>query len=72
MTTASDPDPAPAPTPDSARRNRRLGLAIGALVLAQVVGFIILFSRYGLPKDPDIWQEQQAREAQQATKETHE
>ena len=60
------------PAIDRARRNRRLGLVIGGLVLAQVVVFIILFSRYGLPKDPDIWQEQQAREAHQATKETHE
>jgi len=67
MTTVPDPVGA-----DPVRRNRRLGLLIGGIVLAQVVVFIILFSRYGLPKDPDIWQEQQAREAHQATKEAHE
>lgn len=48
------------------RRNLRLGLIIGGLCLAQLVLFIILFSRYGLPKDPKIWAEIQAREAQQA------
>lgn len=54
------------------RRNWLLGGIIGALVLAQVVGFIILFSRNGLPKDPEVYQEQQARAAQQATKDSHE
>jgi hypothetical protein len=52
-------------------RNRRLGLLIAALVLAQVVTFIILFKNNGLPKDPTIWKEQQARAAQQATKDAH-
>jgi hypothetical protein len=33
----------------------RLGLAVGAAVLALVVVFIFLFSRYGLPKDPKEW-----------------
>ncbi len=54
------------------RRNLRLGLAIGALVVAQIVLFIILFTRNGLPKDPDIWREQQARAAEQSAKDSHE
>ena len=56
----------------TARRNLRLGLIIGGIVLAQVVAFIILFTRTGLPKDPEVWKEQQARAAQQAPKDTHE
>lgn len=53
-------------------RNLRLGLIIGALCLAQVVVFIIIFSRNGLPKDPKVWKEQQARQAaQQAPKDSH-
>jgi hypothetical protein len=59
-------------TPTQNRRNWVLGGIIGALVLAQVVTFIILFSRNGLPKDPDVYQEQQARAAQQAPKDAHE
>lgn len=55
-----------------ARRNLRLGLIIGGLCLAQVVVFIIIFSRNGLPKDPKVWKEQQARQAQQAIKDSHE
>ncbi len=56
-----------------ARRNLRLGLIIGGLCLAQVVVFIIIFSRTGLPKDPKVWKEQQARQAaQQAQKDSHE
>ncbi len=47
-------------------KNLRLGLIIGGLCLAQLIAFMILFSRYGLPKDPKIWAEMQAREAQQA------
>jgi hypothetical protein len=55
------------------RRNLRLGLIIGGLCLAQVVVFIIIFSRTGLPKDPKVWKEQQARQAaQQAQKDSHE
>ena len=56
----------------TARRNLRLGLIIGGIVLAQVVAFIILFTRTGLPKDPKVWKEQQARAAQQAPKDAHE
>ncbi len=48
------------------RRNLTLGLLIGGLCLAQLAVFIILFTHYGLPKDPKIWAEMQAREAQQA------
>jgi hypothetical protein len=48
------------------RRNLRLGLIIGGLCLVQMIVFIILFTRNGLPKDPDVWKEIQAREAQQA------
>lgn len=48
------------------RRNLKLGLIIGGLCLAQLVIFIILFSRYGLPKDPKIWAEIQARESQKS------
>jgi len=52
-----------------AARNLRLGLIIGGLCLAQVIGFIIIFSRTGLPKDPKVWKELQARQAaQQVTK----
>ena len=69
------PDPVPAQSDprDAAiqARNRRLGLIMAALVLAQVVTFIILFKNNGLPKDPTIWKEQQARAAQQATKDAH-
>ena len=61
----------PAANPQAAR-NLRLGLIIGGLCLAQVVVFIIIFSRNGLPKDPKVWKEQQARQAaQQAPKDSH-
>ncbi len=58
-----------------ARRNIHLGLLIGGLCLAQIVVFMIIFSRNGLPKDPKIWKEQKARQAQQleqANKDYHE
>ena len=41
-------------TNPQAARNLRLGLIIGGLCLAQVVVFIIIFSRNGLPKDPNL------------------
>ena len=49
-----------------ARRNIHLGLLIGGLCLVQIVVFMIIFSRNGLPKDPKIWKEQKARQAQQS------
>ncbi len=58
-----------------ARRNIHLGLLIGGLCIAQIVVFMIIFSRNGLPKDPKIWKEQKARQAQQieqANKDYHE
>lgn len=48
------------------RRNLKLGIIIGGLCLAQVVSFIIMFSSYGLPKDPKVWAEMQARESQKS------
>jgi hypothetical protein len=49
-------------TPDEqhqARRNRIMGGILGTLCLAQVIVFIILFSKYGFPKDPTVWRAQQ-------------
>ena len=46
------------------RRNVVLGLAIGALCIAQIALFMILFKHNGLPKDPKIWRDMQARDAQ--------
>ena len=64
--------PATSEANPQAARNLRLGLIIGGLCLAQVVVFIIIFSRNGLPKDPKVWKEQQARQAaQQAPKDSH-
>jgi hypothetical protein len=53
-------------------RNLKLGLIIGGIVIAQMIVFIILFTRNGLPKDPDILKEQEARAAYSASKEAHE
>jgi hypothetical protein len=50
-------------TPEQRRRNVVLGLALGALSLALMVGFIILFSNRGLPKDPKEWKRLQAEQA---------
>ena len=33
----------------------KLGIALGLLVVALIVFFIIMFTRNGLPKDPDEW-----------------
>jgi hypothetical protein len=63
MDTSTDPIPG---------RNLKLGLIIGGIVIAQMVVFIILFTRNGLPKDPDILKEQEARAAYSASKEAHE
>lgn len=40
--------------PALARRNRNLGLALGALAVAITVFFIIHFTNKGLPEDGDI------------------
>ncbi len=53
-------DPVPA---EMRRRNLILGLGIGAFCLAQVVFYMIFFRTNGLPKDPKVWQEQQARQS---------
>ena len=46
---------APGATPEQRRANRRLGLILGALVLAVVFTFICVFTNSGLPKDPEVW-----------------
>jgi hypothetical protein len=50
------------------RRNNLLGLALGGLVVAVIVAFMIAFSLKGLPKDPKVWKqmhdEQQQRNDQ--------
>ena len=49
------------------RRNLLLGLGLGGFVIAVMVGFIVVFSRQGLPKDPKVWkqmQDQQQRKDQ--------
>jgi uncharacterized membrane protein required for colicin V production len=50
-------------TPDQRRRNRVLGLLLGALSLVLMVTFMIIFSRNGLPKDPAEWNRQQLKQA---------
>ena len=50
------------PTPEEqqqTRRNRIMGAILGTLCLAQIIVFIILFSKYGFPKDPTVWRSQQ-------------
>jgi hypothetical protein len=41
------------------RRNHIMGAILGSLCLAQIIVFIILFSKYGFPKDPTVWRSQQ-------------
>ena len=45
------------------RRNARLGLALGAACLALTVTFIIIFTRYGFPKDPKEYKRLQQAQA---------
>ena len=33
----------------------KLGLVLGLVVVALIIFFIIMFTRNGLPKDPDEW-----------------
>lgn len=59
-------------TNDDQRRERRnwiMGTILGVCCLAQVIVFIILFSKYGFPKDPTVWRSQQdaAKPAHQVT-----
>ena len=59
---------ADAPIPPAlARRNLLLGLGLGGLSLALMVGFIIIFTHAGLPKDPKEWKRLQAAAAAGAT-----
>lgn len=45
----------------------RLGLAIGACVIALIVILMLVFSRSGLPKDPKEWRRiEQQRSATEA------
>jgi hypothetical protein len=39
-------------TPEQRRRNAVLGLLLAALVLVLMVTWMIIFSRHGLPQDP--------------------
>lgn len=51
--------------PDAAvrRANTRLGLLLGALVVAVVFTFIVVFTRGGLPKDPGVWRRLQLEQS---------
>ena len=60
MSTALEIDPL---TPTQRRASWQLGLALAALSLALLVGCIIIFTCYGLPKDPKAWKRLQQREA---------
>ena len=48
---------------ETRQRNQRLGLLLGLVVVGLVVTFIVLFTRHGLPKDPQVWRQLQAEEA---------
>lgn len=48
---------------DQRRRAVRLGLILGGACLALTVTFFILFTRFGLPKDPKVWKRMQQRES---------
>ena len=45
------------------RSATRLGLLLGGGCLALTVTFFILFSNFGLPKDPKIWKRMQQKES---------
>jgi hypothetical protein len=52
---------------DSRVDPNRLGLAIGAAILAFIVVLMLVFSRHGLPKDPKEWRRiEQQRSATEA------
>ena len=48
---------------DQRRSAVRLGLMLGGACLALTVTFFILFSIFGLPKDPKVWKRMQQRES---------
>jgi hypothetical protein len=48
---------------DQQRRAVRLGLVLGGVSLALTAAFFILFSHFGLPKDPKVWKRMQQRES---------
>ena len=52
---------------DQRRSAVRLGLMLGGACLALTVTFFILFSTFGLPKDPKVWKRMQQRESATAT-----
>jgi hypothetical protein len=54
-------------TPTQRRSSIRLGLGLAALCLALLVACIIIFTRYGLPKDPKAWKRLQQRAAAAST-----
>jgi hypothetical protein len=53
-------------SPELRRRNLQLGLLLGGLCLASTILYIIIFTRTGLPKDPDEWRRQQAHHQAEA------
>lgn len=56
MTEIDDPIP-----PRTRRANRRFGLVLGLLCVAQMAWFIIMFYHHGMPQDRQEWLRQQAR-----------
>jgi hypothetical protein len=48
------------------RMNARLGLLLGGIVLLTIVGFMVLFTYKGLPKDPKIVARMKQEESAQA------
>jgi hypothetical protein len=62
---------APDFTPEQRRRNAVLGSLLGALVLVLLITWMIIFTRHGLPQDPEevkrLHAQGQAQQAQQPT-----
>jgi hypothetical protein len=55
------------PSDDAVRgKNTRLGLLLGSIVLLSIIGFMILFTLKGLPKDPEIVARMKQEESAQA------
>lgn len=52
-----------------ARRNRTLGLGLGAFVVLVVLAFIIRFTLAGLPPDQRLYEQTERRAAAQAAAE---
>lgn len=55
--------PMPEVSGEQRRSAVRLGLLLGGACLALTVTFFILFSTFGLPKDPKVWKRMQQRES---------